>query len=104
MTLKEIHEDCIDSGRRLYSPSHLAVFKNMSTKTRAVFNGSAKTGRSGLSLNNTLMVECVIQVDLYYIILWFWLQPVFIVEAEQMYRQVNIHPDETSLKRSPCRT
>jgi len=83
-----------------YLPHH-PVFKESSTttKTRVVFDGGAKTS-TGLSLNDILQVGPTVQEDLYSLVLRFRTRQIcFIADITQMYRQVNIHPQDRNLQR-----
>jgi hypothetical protein len=87
-----------------YLPDH-PVFKESSskTKTRVVFDGSAKTS-NGLSLNDILQVGATVQPDLYSIVLRFGTHKVcFTAEIKKMYRQILLHPKDRDLQRSPWR-
>lgn len=83
-----------------YIPHH-AVYKASSstTKTRVVFDASAKT-TSGLSLNDTLDVGPTVQNDLLSIILKFCTHPVVLTaDIPKMYRQVKLHQDDCKYQR-----
>jgi len=84
-----------------YFLPHPAVFKETSTttKTRVVFDGSAKTS-NGLSLNDILQVSPAVQQDLYSIVLRFRTHHVcFTANIAKMYRQINVHPQDRDLQR-----
>jgi len=84
-----------------YFLPHLAVIKNTSTttKTRVVFDGSAKTS-NGLSLNDILQVGPIVQPDLYSIVLRFRTHQVcFTADIAIMYRQIMVHPLDRDLQR-----
>ncbi|XP_055589945.1 uncharacterized protein LOC129742126 [Uranotaenia lowii] len=98
--MQQVNPNSPQSNNVFYLPHH-PVFKEDSTttKTRVVFDGSAKSS-SGYSLNDALLVGPVIQDDLISLILRFRTYPfVIVADIEKMYRQVLIHPDETSLQR-----
>ena len=81
--------------RPCYFLPHYAVFKETSTttKTRVVFNGSAKTS-NGLPLNDILQVGPTVQPDLYSIVLRFRThQMCFTADITNMYRQTTVHPN-----------
>ncbi|XP_058827840.1 uncharacterized protein LOC131687763 [Topomyia yanbarensis] len=85
---------CTDGGG-YYIPHH-AVYKASSstTKTRVVFDASAKT-TTGLSLNDTLLVGPTVQNDIVSIILRFCIHPVVLTaDISKMYRQVRLHKDD----------
>lgn len=95
--MKEVEH--LDDGG-YYIPHH-AVYKTSSstTKTRVVFDASAKT-TSGLSLNDTLCVGPTVQNDLLSIILRFCThQVVLTADIPKMYRQVKLHPDDCKYQR-----
>jgi len=82
------------SKQPCYFLPHHAVFKETSTttKTRVVFDGSAKTS-TGLSLNDILQVGPTVQPDLYSIVLRFrTYQVCFTADIIKMYRQITVHP------------
>jgi len=84
-----------------YVLPHHAVFKETSTttRTRVVFDGSAKTS-NGLSLNNILQVGTTVQQDLYSIVLRFRThQLCFTADIAKMYRQINVYPQIRDLQR-----
>ena len=59
------------SNQGYFLPHHAVVKESsLTTKTRVVFDGSAKTS-TGISLNETLMVGPTIQEDLFSIIARF---------------------------------
>nr|XP_029714229.1 uncharacterized protein LOC115258287 [Aedes albopictus] len=92
--MKEVQSVSDDDGG-YYIPHH-AVHKTSSstTKTRVVFDVSAKT-TSGLSLNDTLSVGPTVQNDLFSIILKFCThQVVLTTDIPKMYRQVKLHMDD----------
>ncbi|GJQ77806.1 hypothetical protein Trydic_g4703, partial [Trypoxylus dichotomus] len=75
-----------------YLPHHAVVKENsITTRLRVVFDGSAKTS-SGVSLNDTLMVEPKLQQDLFDIVCRFRLYAyVITADVAKMYRQVRIN-------------
>jgi len=84
-----------------YFLPHHPVFKETSTttKTRVVFDGSAKTS-NGLSLNDILQVGPTVQQDLYSIVLRFRTHQVcFTADIAKMYCQINVHPQDQDLQR-----
>lgn len=83
-----------------YMPHH-AVHKHTSTTTklRVVFDGSCKT-TTGISLNDSLMVGPTIQDDLFLILTRYrTFKYALTADITKMYRQVLVHPDQTSLQR-----
>ncbi|XP_049294208.1 uncharacterized protein LOC125769517 [Anopheles funestus] len=89
-----------DDESAYYLPHH-PVFKASSTttKTRVVFDGSAKTS-SGYSLNEALCVGPAVQDDLLDIILRFRTYKVAVVgDIAKMYRQILLHPDDRKYAR-----
>lgn len=104
--MKEVLLSTDNKNNQKYYLPHHAVFKPSSstTKTRVVFDGSAKTS-NGVSLNDTLMVGPTVQQDLYSIILRFRThQIVFTADITKMYRQIGVHEDDASLQRIVWRT
>ncbi|XP_062541109.1 uncharacterized protein LOC134209144 [Armigeres subalbatus] len=90
--MKEVDDPSEDG---YYIPHH-AVYKASSstTKTRVVFDASAKT-TSGVSLNDTIMVGPTVQSDLIEVILRFCgHQVVLTADVPKMYRQVGMHPED----------
>jgi hypothetical protein len=84
-----------------YFLPHHPVFKDTSstTKTRVVFDGSAKTS-NGLSLNDILQVGATVQLDLYSTVLRFRTHQVcFTADIVKMYRQIVVHPQDRDLQR-----
>lgn len=74
-----------------YLPHH-AVIKSdcLTTKTRVVFDGSAKAS-TGVSLNEILLNGPVIQEDLFSIVTRCRKHPVVLIDdTQQMYRQIRI--------------
>ncbi|XP_062541440.1 uncharacterized protein LOC134209474 [Armigeres subalbatus] len=82
-----------------YLPHH-AVMKpgSTTTKLRVVFDASCATD-SGVSLNDTLIVEPVVQDDLLSILLRIRLQKYAIVaDVERMYRMINVVEQDQPLQ------
>lgn len=83
-----------------YIPHH-AVYKATSstTKTRVVFDASAKT-TSGVSLNDTISVGPTVQSDLLTIILRFCTHEVVLTaDIPKMYRQIRMYPEDCRFQR-----
>ncbi|XP_011883661.1 PREDICTED: uncharacterized protein LOC105570821, partial [Vollenhovia emeryi] len=83
-----------------YLPHH-CVFKNPNqpSKIRVVFDASCKSD-VGTSLNDMLWVGPVIQEDLMSIVMRFRTYSyVLVADIVKMYRQVLVHPSQTSLQR-----
>ncbi|XP_062713425.1 uncharacterized protein LOC134290324 [Aedes albopictus] len=98
--MRKIADPPNDSIEHCYLPHH-AVFKTTSTttKTRVVFDASCRT-TSEHSLNDTLLVEAVVQEDLLSIVLRFRTKPIALVaDIEKMYRQIEVHQDDQPLQR-----
>lgn len=98
--MRLIDADDKNPHRAYYLPHHPVIKEASSTtKVRVVFDGSAKTS-TGFSLNDVLCVGPVVQDDLLTIILRFRTFPVALVgDIAKMYRQVLVHPQDTSLQR-----
>ncbi|XP_075167700.1 uncharacterized protein LOC142239822 [Haematobia irritans] len=91
----------VNSSNSVYYLPHHAVFKldSATTKLRVVFNASSPTS-NGVSLNNVLDTEPVLQANLIVLILrWRLFRFVFNADIEKMYRQILIHPDQASYQR-----
>ena len=84
----------------IYIPHHCVIKESSSTtKTRVVFDASAKTS-TGISLNETLKVGPVVQDNLLHILLRFRKHNIaFTADVEKMYRQILVHPDDQKLIR-----
>ncbi|XP_076661059.1 uncharacterized protein LOC143364822 [Halictus rubicundus] len=83
-----------------YLPHH-AVIKPSSTttKTRVVFDGSAKT-TTNLSLNDTLRIGPTIQDDLFSLLLRFRMHAYVLTgDIEKMYRQFLVQPEDRAYQR-----
>ncbi|XP_033229212.1 uncharacterized protein LOC117180807 [Belonocnema kinseyi] len=81
-----------EASRPGYYLLHHTVIKedSLTTKTRVVFDGSAKTS-TGVSLNDTFMIGPTIQDDLFSIVTRFRSHPVVITaNIQQMYRQIRV--------------
>lgn len=89
-----------DDGSKIkYYMPHRAVVRDdtTSTKTRIVFDASEPT-TTGLSLNDCLMTGPVVQSDLFSILIRSRMyQYIFSADISQMYRQVNVHEEDTPL-------
>ena len=83
-----------------YLPHHPVIRdSSTTTKTRVVFDGSAKSS-SGLSLNDLLHVGPTVQPDLYSIVLRCRTHEVcFTADIAKMYREILIHPEDRNLQR-----
>jgi hypothetical protein len=88
-----------------YLPHHPVIRdSSTTTKTRVVFDGSAKTS-SGLSLNDLLHVGPTVQPDLYSIVLRFCTHQIcFTADIAKMYRQLLMHSEDRDLQRILWRT
>ncbi|XP_055615150.1 uncharacterized protein LOC129761453 [Toxorhynchites rutilus septentrionalis] len=86
---------------KYYMPHH-AVLRptSSSTKCRVVFDASAKSSPTALSLNDVLMVGPVVQSDLYSIVLRFRkYRYVFSADITKMYRQILVAPEDRTYQR-----
>ncbi|XP_065077067.1 uncharacterized protein LOC135700476 [Ochlerotatus camptorhynchus] len=90
-----------DENAPAYYLPHHPVIKEASTttKVRVVFDASANTS-TGFSLNEALCVGPVVQDDLLDIILRFRTFVITLVaDIAKLYRQILVHPDDTSFQR-----
>lgn len=82
-----------------YLPHHCVLRDSTTTKLRVVFNASQKTD-NGKSLNDFLAIGALPQTDMINIILKFRLFKIaFTADVEKMYRQIQIHDDQTNFQR-----
>lgn len=98
--MEKIPPEQIEVENYYYLPHH-AVFKESSTTTklRVVFDASCKT-KSGISLNDNLMVGPTIQDDLFTAVVRFRsFKYAFTADITKMYRQILMHPEDTNFQR-----
>ncbi|XP_018368526.1 PREDICTED: uncharacterized protein LOC108764680 [Trachymyrmex cornetzi] len=98
--MREVQTEEADVQPQYYLAHH-CVLKESSTTTRlrVVFDASSKSS-SGVSLNDALMVGPVVQQDLFAILLRFRsFKYVVTSDISKMYRQIFVHPEQTSLQR-----
>lgn len=83
-----------------YLPHHPVLkSSSLTTKTRVVFDGSART-TSGLALNDVLMRGPTVQEDIFSILVRFRKhQYVITADIEKMFRQIMIAPEDRHLQR-----
>ena len=93
-------DDSNSSSDGYYLPHHAVVkSSSLTTKTRVVFDGSAKTS-SGISLNETLLVGPTIQDDLFSIVLRFRsFVYALTADIQQMYRQVRVAQEDSKFQK-----
>ena len=99
--MTEIRKEEIETNKPVYYMPHHAVIKNDSTTTklRVVFDASAKTVH-GISLNDKLKNGPIIQDQLYSILARFRQHNYVLgADAEKMYRQIWIDPEQRDLQR-----
>jgi hypothetical protein len=102
--VKETHMTLVSNNEPLnygcYLPHHSVVkTTSLTTKTRVVFDGSAKTS-TGVSLNDSLMVGPTIQEDLFSIITRFrTFSYALTADIEQMYRQVRVSQEDSRFQK-----
>ncbi|XP_033212443.1 uncharacterized protein LOC117170034 [Belonocnema kinseyi] len=84
------------SNKGYFLPHHAVVKESsITTKTRVVFDGSAKTS-TGISLNDTVMVGPTIQEDLFSILARFrTFLYAMTADIQQMYRQIRVAQDDS---------
>ncbi|XP_036147477.1 uncharacterized protein LOC118647191 [Monomorium pharaonis] len=86
------------SSHVVYLPHH-GVYRDSDKKIRVVFDASCKT-KSGVSLNDTLMVGAILQDSLIKIILRFRIHPIVITaDLQKMYRQILVHDRDRDCQR-----
>ncbi|XP_058827601.1 uncharacterized protein LOC131687526 [Topomyia yanbarensis] len=101
MKVVRTENEVLKAGKTVCYLPHHPVFKESSstTKVRVVFDGSAKTS-TNRSLNEVLLTGPVIQDELFDLMLRFRKHAVALVaDVKKMYRQIRIHPEDTSLQR-----
>ena len=77
---------------------HLAVIRKATTKTRVVFDASARQG--GISLSDTPLPGQKLQGDLFMVLLRFRRYPVAVVcDTQEMYLQIGIKESDRSYLR-----
>ncbi|XP_053685603.1 uncharacterized protein LOC128735132 [Sabethes cyaneus] len=99
-SLGHMKEATITDKKGYFIPHH-AVYKASSstTKTRVVFDASAKT-TSGISLNDALSVGPTVQSDLQSIILRFCIHAVVLTaDIPKMYRQIQMYEEDCQYQR-----
>lgn len=104
---KEVNESDDHPGQRSYYMPHHAVLRpsSSSTKLRVVFDASAKSHPSHVSLNEALQIGPTVQSDLLEIHIRFRQHKiVFTADVTKMYRQVWIAPSQTCFLRIFWRT
>ncbi|GFV96664.1 DUF1758 domain-containing protein [Trichonephila clavipes] len=96
--MREIKAD--GSGVAFYMPHHGVYHPEKSTtKLRTIFNASSPS-MSGKSLNSIQFNGGLVQEDLYSIMVRFRKHKYAITtDIEKMFRMINIHPEQTCLKR-----
>ncbi|XP_037929954.1 uncharacterized protein LOC119664555, partial [Teleopsis dalmanni] len=84
-------------GAQYFIPHHCVLKPDSTTtKLRVVFDASAKTS-SGLALNDILHKGPTVQSDLFSILLRFRIHRfVFTADIEKMYRQIQVHDEDTA--------
>ena len=81
---------------KCYLPHHAVLRNNDSSKLRVVFNASQKF-RTGVSLNDLLHPGPKLQTDVSIILTrWRFYPVVFTADIVKMFRQILVHPDNTS--------
>lgn len=98
--MKIVDKDKNGTTISYYLPRHAIIKKNnLTTKLRAVFDGSAKSS-SGYSLNDLLYAGPTIQQDLFSLLIRFrTYKYTLTADIAKMYRQVLINPSQTLLQR-----
>ena len=99
--MKRINESSDNDQDSFYYFPHHAVIKTSSTttKTRVVFDGSAKT-TTGVSLNDAQKIGPIVQNELFTILLRFRRHAyVLTADIEKMYRQIFVSPEDRKYQR-----
>ncbi|XP_055522889.1 uncharacterized protein LOC129717071 [Wyeomyia smithii] len=99
---REVAESQDKPNQQLYYLPHHAVLRpsSSSTKCRVVFDASAKSTPSELSLNEVLQVGPIVQNDLHHIVLRFrTFKVAFTADISKMYRQVLAAPSDRQFLR-----
>ncbi|XP_046145664.1 uncharacterized protein LOC123988949 [Osmia bicornis bicornis] len=88
-----------------YLPHHAVVKRHDPTaKLRVVFNASFRTA-SGYSLNDCLSAGPKLQADLWMVLTrWRIFKVVFTTDVVKMFRQIQVHPEDTKWQRILWRT
>lgn len=94
LTLGHMQELQNDEKPRCFLPHHPVIKASSSTtKTRTVFDASAKTG-NGFSLNDRLFVGPTIQPELFdQLLQWRRFKFAISGDIEKMYRQIRVNPN-----------
>ena len=97
--MEQTSTDIVIKNHNYYLPHHCVIKPDStSTKLRVVFDGSCKT-TSGKSVNSIMHIGPTIQPDLFTILIRFRLKVyAFTADIQKMYRQVNIHQEDTNLQ------
>jgi hypothetical protein len=98
--MQEVDDAMENNDSSCYLPHHHVVKESSSTtKTRVVFDASAKT-TNGLALNDILMVGPTLQEDIQAIILRFRTHQIaFTADIEKMYRQIRVDERDCRFQR-----
>ncbi|XP_043471319.1 uncharacterized protein LOC122504323 [Leptopilina heterotoma] len=98
MTL--VPDDQLNHSSGFYLPYHAVIKEeSLTTRSRLVFDASTEPP-TGVSLNEALMVGPTIQPDLFsHLIRFRSRQFVLTADIVKMYRQIKMHPDDTSFQK-----
>jgi len=98
--IRNIEETNIKSNRICYLPHHAVVKKSdPNGKIRVVFNASFHT-RDGFSLNDVLLPGPKLQSDLWLVLTrWRMFRFAFSTDIVKMFRQIQVHKEDTDLQR-----
>ena len=96
----QIPQQEISAKSSYYLPHHGVLGENsLTTKLRAVFNGSALT-TNGNSLNDIMHIGHNLSSSIVDVLIWIRIQPfVFSTDITKMYHQINVNPQDWDLQR-----
>jgi len=98
--IRSTEETNVKSNRICYLPHHAVVKKSdPKGKIRVVFNASFRT-RDGFSLNDVLLPGPKLQSDLWLVLTrWRMFRFAFSTDIVKMFRQIQVHKEDTDLQR-----
>ncbi|GBL81035.1 hypothetical protein AVEN_83114-1 [Araneus ventricosus] len=99
--MEEVDENSVDvKNEHFYIPHHHVIKESsLATCLSVVFNASAKSS-TGVSLNDTLMIDPENQDDLFAILLRFRSHNIAVTsDLQKMYRQINIENEDRNFQK-----